>query len=312
MLYGKYYRLTDEIKKHAEGQISMKGPNSMTGFARREMQASWGMLSCEVRSVNHRYLEMTIRLPEMLRPLELKLREKLRKSLHRGKVEVTLHLNKEVQSQDELTINTALVKQLTQSLAQISAIVPNSLPVDPLALLQWPGVIEKRDVDADMLAPLVLDLFEDTLSGLIEHRHREGSELDAHIKQRLRSISTEAERIRSRMPQILLAQKEKLRQRLDELQQTLDAERLEQEITLLASKADIDEELDRLDTHVNEVEHVLGQSGAIGRRLDFMMQELNREANTLSSKSLTSDITQGAVSLKVLIEQMREQIQNIE
>ncbi len=287
-------------------------PHSMTGFARKTEQADWGEISCEIRSVNHRYLEPTLRLPELLRSIEPSIRDQLRKRLHRGKVEVSFQLNLDQSSQESLSLNIGILKSLTASVEQVKDLYPEMATVDPLRLLQWPGVIEQSALDTDAIQKTANSLLKHTLSSLIEHRHREGLELQGLIEERLQEIAQLVVDVRERMPDILDAQKSKLEQRLAELKTDLDESRVEQEIVLLANKADVAEELDRLETHLTEVRHILKQSGAIGRRLDFMMQELNREANTLSSKSLATDTTQAAVSVKVLIEQMREQIQNIE
>jgi len=287
-------------------------PNSMTGFALQQIQHPWGDCSCEIRSVNHRYLEIQIRLPEALRSLEDGFRDLLRSSLGRGKVEVCIQLNTATAQVSELNINICLVKQLGKAVAQIESILDDVKALDPLSLLQWPGVIEKKAPNVNDISCVITALFAGALAKLIEHRQREGQELATMIVQRLAAITQELAAIRTAMPTILRNQHEKLQQRLQAFTAMLNVERLEQEAILLANKADVDEELDRLETHVKEVKYILEQSGPIGRRLDFMMQEFNREANTLSSKSLTTETTQAAVSLKVLIEQMREQIQNIE
>jgi uncharacterized protein (TIGR00255 family) len=287
-------------------------PNSMTGFARTDGQASWGDVSCEIRSVNHRYLEPSIRLPESLRSLEPIVREQLRKQLQRGKVDVSFHVSLNKDAPEAMGINTDVLKTLLSAAEQIKQLHNDTAPIDALRLLQFPGVIQQATIDADLIQALAKSLLEQALESLLKHRAREGLELQNLIDARLNEISVLVVQVRKKMPAILSAQKDKLKLRLDELKTELDENRLEQEMTILANKADVAEELDRLDTHLIEVRHILGQQGAIGRRLDFMMQELNREANTLSSKSLTSDTTQIAVSLKVLIEQMREQIQNIE
>jgi uncharacterized protein (TIGR00255 family) len=287
-------------------------PNSMTGFAREEAQFPWGNCSCEIRSINHRYLEIQIRLPEILGSLEESFRDLVRSSLSRGKVEVCIQLNMATAQTSELNINICLVKQLVKALEQIESTLANVRALDPFSLLQWPGVIEKNAFNVNDITDVVAAIFAETLSKLIEHRQREGRQLTTMIAQRLATVVQELAVSRAAMPIILKNQHEKLQQRLQTLTTVLNAERLEQEAVLLANKANIDEELDRLEAHVKEVNHILGQSGPVGRRLDFMMQEFNREANTLSSKSLTTETTQIAVSLKVLIEQMREQIQNIE
>ncbi len=288
-------------------------PSSMTGFARQEAALPGATISWEIRSVNHRYLEPHFRLPDLVRELEPVVRNALRKSLSRGKLEISF--NYQLQGADgggELTLNQALVSQLAQASDALTAQINNAAPINPLDLLRWPGVIVEQELDRDALLQAAKALFNDTVKSLIEHRQREGEELRQLIEQRLVGISDQVVVIREKLPAILKAQKDRLRDKLNELQQELDSDRLEQEMVYLAQKSDVDEELDRLDTHITEVRRALQQKGAIGRRLDFLMQELNREANTLSSKSIVVDTTQAAVEIKVLIEQMREQIQNIE
>lgn len=287
-------------------------PYSMTGFARKTHQAEWGEISCEIRSVNHRYLEPSFRLPELIRSAEPELRDLLRKQLQRGKVEINIQLNLNKQSESNLAINEGNLKELSDAIAKVTKIYPKTADIDALQLLQWPGVLEQSQLDVAAIETSAINLTKQTLSNLLEHRQREGAELQQLIDDRLTEIDTLVEKVRSEMPLILEAQKNRIREKLLEFKTELDETRLEQEMVLLANKADVAEELDRLQTHLVEVQHILKQKGAIGRRLDFMMQELNREANTLSSKSLTSETTQAAVSIKVLIEQMREQIQNIE
>jgi len=288
-------------------------PRSMTGFARREAKLSWGTAVWEIRSVNHRYLEPSFRLPEDFREIEPHLRDAMRKSLQRGKVEASLSIQWEHEAEADLGINLSRVTQLAKAATQINDVLGKAAaPLSALEILKWPGVMQKQELDREAMQAAVLSVFEEALIGLIEHRSREGAELENLIMQRLDAVSSQVVKVRARMPEILAAQREKLQTKLAALQIDLDPERLEQEIVLLAQKADVDEELDRLDTHVIEVKRSLKQTDSLGRRLDFLMQELNREANTLSSKSIVSDTTQAAVELKVLIEQMREQVQNIE
>ena len=288
-------------------------PRSMTGFARREAKLPWGTLVWEIRSVNHRYLEPSFRLPEDFREIEPHLRDAMRKALQRGKVEASLSVQWEQEGESEMGVNLAKVAQLTKATQQINGLLGNTAaPVNALDILRWPGVLQKQELDREALHKAALELFDLAIGGLIEHRSREGAELQQLIINRLDSVSVQVADVRARMPEILAAQREKLQTKLAALQVELDPERLEQEIVLLAQKADVDEELDRLDTHVLEVKRSLKQTDSLGRRLDFLMQELNREANTLSSKSIVSETTQAAVELKVLIEQMREQVQNIE
>ncbi|MCV6622137.1 MAG: YicC family protein [Cellvibrionaceae bacterium] len=286
-------------------------PRSMTGFARSEQQYPWGSISWELRSVNHRYLEPNFRLPEAHRGLEPNLREQIRNKLSRGKLDISLNIQLGSSENNQIGLNQELIEQLISANQQLQGLGDFS-PLDPLELLKWPGVIIEDRVDGEQLKQDALSQFGQTIDQLIDSRNREGEELANMIEQRLQGISEQVTLVRGLMPQILQAQRDKLLERLSDLKADLDADRVEQEIVILAQKADVDEELDRLDTHVNEVRRTLKQKGAIGRRLDFLMQELNREANTLSSKSIVTDTTAAAVELKVLIEQMREQIQNIE
>ena len=284
---------------------------SMTAFARQESQHSWGTLTWEVRSVNHRFLEPHLRLPEQLREIEGILRETLRKRLSRGKVECTLRFVPEAQAQT-LQVNESFARQLIAATEQMEQLMPASQTLNPLDLLRWPGVLQDVRIDMEQVKKEALQLFNKALDDLTKGREREGKELAALIEQRLDAISAVVTDVRAKLPLILKNQRDTLCVRVADLGVDLDPQRLEQEIVLLAQKADVDEEMDRLNTHVQEVRRVLKQKEPVGRRLDFLMQELNREANTLSSKSIVTDTTQNAVELKVLIEQMREQIQNIE
>jgi uncharacterized protein (TIGR00255 family) len=284
---------------------------SMTAFARQESQQSWGTLTWEVRSVNHRFLEPHLRIPEQLKELEGALREALRKCLSRGKVECTLRFVPEEQTQT-LQVNEAFARQLLAATEQMEKLLPVSQTLNPLDLLRWPGVLQEIPMDMSAVKSEALQLFSRALDDLQAGREREGKELALLIAQRLDAISLVVQDVREKMPLILQNQRSMLRSRVADLGVDLEPQRLEQEVVLLAQKADVDEEMDRLDTHVQEVRRILKQKEPVGRRLDFLMQELNREANTLSSKSIVTDTTKSAVELKVLIEQMREQIQNIE
>ncbi len=285
--------------------------SSMTAFAHRRSEHPWGTAIWELRSVNHRYLELSFKLPEGWRQLEPELRDRLRNALQRGKVECSLRLSLQDQNQ-QLQLNKTLAQQLLDTAHQLRTDIAHAAPIDVLDIMRWPGVMQSGELDGDTITKDLLAAFVDALDDQRANRQREGDELALLIEQRLSSISEIVTDLRARMPEIVSGQRDKLRSRLAELQAELDAERLEQEMALIAQKADVDEELDRLDTHVKEVRRVLTKGGAVGRRLDFLMQELNREANTLSSKAVVAESTQAAVELKVLIEQMREQIQNIE
>ena len=285
---------------------------SMTGFARTEAQHPWGSLACEVRSVNHRYLEVSLKLPETIRSIEPALRNTLRKQLSRGKVEVSFYLKMEQGDNAELTLNPSMAKKIGELASQISQQLDNIAPINPLDILRWPGVLQNGDIEPAIIQQAAQELFGDTLKQLIANRQREGDELKQFIEQRLTGIDGHVVEVRKILPQILAQHQTKLEDKLAALKVDIDPDRLAQELVFLAQKSDVAEELDRLEAHLSEVKLTLKQKGPIGRRLDFLMQELNREANTLSSKSIASDTTQTAVDLKVLIEQMREQIQNLE
>jgi uncharacterized protein (TIGR00255 family) len=285
---------------------------SMTAFSRQQQEQKWGSLTWEIRSVNHRYLETSVRLPESLRALENGVREAVRKRLTRGKVECALRFQSEAKVSSDLHLNTKLIQQLVQANIEIEQITGTSISLNNMEVLRWPGVIEEQDFDKTSIEKQALSLFSAALDDLVTTREREGAELQGFIQQRIDSVREIVVSIRNKIPEILAKQKQNILDRLADLQAELEPTRLEQEVSLLTQKADVEEELDRLDSHLNEVERVLGAKGQKGRRLDFLMQELNREANTLSSKSIVVETTLNAVELKVLIEQMREQIQNVE
>lgn len=286
-------------------------PQSMTGFARLEQQNALGFWSWELRSVNSRYLDLHLRLPEELRDLEMKVREILRKRLSRGKVECTLKFTRNVAEQG-LNVNSERVDQVLAALQQVEMQMGPGQATNPIDILRWPGVLDTAEVDLTETKALMLEQFDLTIDQLIEMRRREGSALSEQVLGRLEKIDAIVTEVKGLLPSILEHQRNHLKHKFEELHLELDADRLEQEMVLLAQKADVAEELDRLNVHTQEIRRILQQSEPVGRRLDFMMQELNREANTLSSKSIVTDTTQAAVELKVIIEQMREQIQNIE
>lgn len=286
---------------------------SMTAFARQQAEGDWGSLTLELRSVNHRYLEFTPRLPEDVRVVEPKLRTLVNERLGRGKVECNVRYQAPTHNaQGDLHIDRELVQQLAHASREVDQILFNPAPVSSLEMLRWPGVLQTPEVDQQALHTALLDLLEQGLDELNANREREGERLRELILQRCEAMEEVVAGVRERLPKILDGQRQRLRNRLEELKGELDEERLEQEMVILAQKVDVDEELDRLDTHLAEVRRVLEQSKPVGRRLDFLMQELNREANTLGSKSIDSETTAAAVNLKVYIEQMREQVQNIE
>ena len=285
--------------------------HSMTAFARNEQATAHGTLSWELRSVNHRYLEPHLRLPEAFRDLEGAVREALRQGLSRGKVECTLRFAEE-NAGKQLQVDSERARQVIAAAEQVAALIQQPAPLNPLEVLAWPGVLVADSADPQALNAAALKLFDQALSELKAGRAREGAELAKLLNERLDSILEEVAALRELVPQMLAGQRQKIETRFAEMQAELDPQRLEQELVLLAQKIDVAEELDRLSTHVSEVRRVLKAGGAAGRRLDFLMQELNREANTLGSKAFDPRSTQAAVNLKVLIEQMREQVQNIE
>ncbi|MDN5515425.1 MAG: YicC family protein [Pseudomonas sp.] len=285
--------------------------HSMTAFARNEQATAHGTLSWELRSVNHRYLEPHLRLPEAFRDLEGAVREALRQGLSRGKVECTLRFAEESAGK-QLQVDSERARQLITAAEQVAALIQQPAPLNPLEVLAWPGVLVADSADPQALNAAALKLFDQALGELKAGRAREGAELAKLLNERLDSILDEVASLRELVPQMLAGQRQKIETRFAEMQAELDPQRLEQELVLLAQKSDVAEELDRLSTHVSEVRRVLKAGGAAGRRLDFLMQELNREANTLGSKAFDTRSTQAAVNLKVLIEQMREQVQNIE
>lgn len=284
---------------------------SMTAFARKEIKAEWGSAIWEIRSVNQRFLETFFRLPEQFRSMEPLLRERFRKQLQRGKVECSLRFTPNERAVGKLSLNEELAKQLLHAADWVQSHGQSS-GVNPVDILRWPGVIAAEEADMDTIQADVLSAFDDTLKDFIQARASEGENLKALIEQRLTNIREEVTKVSARMPEIVQWQKEKILSRFEEAKVELEEGRVEQELVLLAQKVDVAEELDRLNSHIGETHNILNKGGACGRRLDFMMQEFNRESNTLGSKSIHTDITQSAVELKVLIEQMREQIQNIE
>ena len=285
---------------------------SMTAFSRQQADKEWGSLIWELRSVNHRYLETSVRLPESFRGLENVIRDTIRKKLNRGKIECQLRFQVVEASQSDLQLNKELIAKLVRANDEINQIADLDNQLTSAEILRWPGVVADQDVDADTIEREAIDLFTAALDDLVSSRVREGEALKGMLNQRVVSIREIVASIRQKIPEIICGQRKNLIEKLEELKAELEPTRVEQEITILAQKADDDEELDRMDSRLIEVERIIESNGQKGRRLDFLMQELNREANTLSSKSIVVGTTLGAVELKVLIEQMREQIQNVE
>ncbi|MCR3755881.1 MAG: hypothetical protein HNEKOMLI_00655 [Sodalis sp. Psp] len=284
---------------------------SMTAFARREIKGIWGTATWELRSVNQRYLEIQILLPEQFHGLEPAIRNRICQCLTRGEVECNLYCNINPSAQSALIFNKKLIKQLVEA-AQWVKMQSDEGEIDPLAILSWPGVMTSTEQDLDAISAELLVRFDDTLADFINVRETEGNALKVMIEQRLAGVSTEVEKVRQQIPKILLWQRERLLGKLEEVRVQLESNRLEQELVILAQRTDVTEELDRLEGHVKETYQILTKKEAVGRRLNFMMQEFNRESNTLASKSINASVTTSAIELKILIEQMREQIQNIE
>ena len=285
---------------------------SMTGFARAHSQGAWGSAICEIRSINHRYLEMSVYLPEALQALETAVRDCLKQGVKRGKVECRVRYQPSELSQTDLLVNTDLVKQLANASETVSTLCINLAPASTTDILHWPGVLKMAEADVGGIQTEIVALAEKALHDLLAARGREGEELKELFLQRLTAMQAEVVKVRQRAPEIIKEQRDQLKQRFADAQVNLDPVRLEQEMVMFAQKIDVMEEIERLETHIREIQRVLKQGGVVGRRLDFLMQELNREANTLGSKAVTTDATHAAVELKVLIEQMREQVQNIE
>lgn len=285
---------------------------SMTAFARKQAQGEWGTASIEIKTVNHRYLDINLRLPEMLRELEMPMRDKLRGELSRGKIDVSLRYSLGSGVTTEVALNETLLKQLIAATEKVEQCVNEPAKYDAMDILRWPGVMQVADADLTETKQQVLNLVSEALLELSSVRQREGEALAKCILQRIDDIEQSIQQVIPRTQEIVAQQRKKLQQKVADLKVELDSDRLEHEIILIAQRIDVAEELDRLNTHIKEVRRVIKKGGVVGRRLDFLMQEFNREANTLASKSIDSDMTQAAVEIKVFIEQMREQIQNIE
>jgi len=283
---------------------------SMTAFASGERATEWGTLGCELRAVNHRFLELGVRLPDELRALEPALRERVSARVARGKLDLTMRL-RPPEGGEALHLDPRVLEQLSDLARELHGRFP-SLQVQFTDLLQFPGMVRSGAGDVEALQAAALSLLDQVLDGFLAAREREGANLGAVIRERVDAIAQRAGEVRGLMPVIRAGQRTKLEARLADLAQPADPGRLEQELVLWLQKLDVDEELDRLDSHVKEIRRVLAQKEPVGRRLDFLLQEFNREANTLGSKSVDTRTSQAAVELKVLIDQVREQIQNIE
>jgi uncharacterized protein (TIGR00255 family) len=285
---------------------------SMTGFARHERSGPHGTLVCEIRSVNHRFLDATVRLPDSCRAIEPELRQGLARELKRGKVDCTLQQRSAQAGAATLDIDHAALERLLARLRELGSVLTQHVQIDLIELLRWPGVLREDAGDAEGLLEEVRALFAQTLSEIALSRGREGARLAALIEQRCATLAEIIAATRARLPEAQARIRQRFQERLRELAAQVDQDRIEQEIALLLQRFDVAEELDRLSGHIEETRRTLAGSEPAGRRLDFLMQEFNREANTLSSKSQDLETTRAAVEMKVLIEQMREQVQNIE
>jgi uncharacterized protein (TIGR00255 family) len=286
--------------------------SSMTAFARGSKKGGWGELICELKSVNHRYLEITLRLPEVLKDMETGIREHIKAHMQRGKIDCVFTLLPSTEGSVNLEVNTDLAQQILQAemILLEACNVPSSL--DTQALLKWPGVLQPKLEDHSNTEEEAIELLEQVLKEFGESRRREGKALTEFLRQRLKEIEHYVLLVRKMLPGIQQYYESKMLTRFNEAKLELEPLRLAQEMLLVAQKMDVNEELDRLSAHNAEVQRILDKGGVMGKHLDFLMQELNREANTLSSKSINAEMTKAAVEIKLLIEQMREQIQNIE
>lgn len=284
----------------------------MTGFARVEDVCEQGNVSWELRSVNHRYLEINFRLPEEVRRIEPQLRKILQSNLARGKVDCSFRYQLADSQAAALELNEPLLESLIKQINHVNEKLPQATPADAVDLLNWPGVVRSVETDMNSFHATCLDLFKTATQQLVDMRGTEGARLKEMLQERCDEITNIVKQVRKRYPQVLNAIREKQKLRIEELNIDIDQQRFEQELVYTSQKLDVAEELDRLDSHLAEMRTIFDRKDPIGRRLDFLMQEFNREANTLASKSADIETTQASVDLKVLIEQMREQVQNIE
>jgi uncharacterized protein (TIGR00255 family) len=285
--------------------------SSMTGYAREQSESEWGILTWEVRSVNHRYLETSFRLPEQFRYLEIKWRQLVNKLLSRGKLDLTLKFTPGQDAVADFELNQVLLEKLSGYSKQLADFFPNT-QTQVSNILNWPGVIKSKEKNMEVIGKAATDALKQAIEKLQDVRGREGAGLLEFFEKNLNEMQDYTAQIKTALPGIVTAANQKIKGRFDELQLEIDQSRLEQELTWLAQKVDVAEELKRLSLHIDEFGQTLEKGGVMGRRLDFLAQELNREANTLASKSIDASVTHLAVELKVLIEQIREQVQNIE
>ncbi len=286
--------------------------SSMTGFGRTEVQTPDGQLQLEIRSVNHRYLDTQFKLPEGFRAIEQELRSLVAARVKRGKVDVSLSIKRLTDNPAEIHVNDKRAQQVITQLEAVAALMTNPAPINPAAVIRIPGVLMEEELTPDKIYPAVKDALTSAIDQLAENRAREGAKIHAMIESRCAEVIRIAAGVEQRLPAVLAGIRDRLAKKIESLNVQVDNDRLEQELAIIAQKLDVSEELDRLNAHVEEVRNTLTAGEPVGRRLDFLMQELNREANTLGSKSADTETTQAAVDLKVVIEQMREQVQNVE
>lgn len=284
---------------------------SMTAFARKSQEANWGSITWEIRTLNHRYLEIAIRMPEPLRNFEKSVRNQIQQFISRGKIEAILRFQPGQDVPFNIIVNQSLAQQLAHAAQSMDTLFPNA-HIDMTGILTWPGILHTKNSNMGDVDEAMLILLQETMSDLVSMRQREGAKIKEFMQNRLKDIQIYIDVIKKRMPDVLNISRAKIKTRFEKLAVNLDKERLEQEMVWLAQKMDIAEELQHLEAHVIEVRRVLEKENVVGRRLDFLMQELNREANTISSKSIDLQVTQAAIELRVQIEQMREQVQNVE
>jgi uncharacterized protein (TIGR00255 family) len=286
---------------------------SMTAFARTSQQEKWGNITWEVRAVNHRFLDCNFRLSENFRKLEPKLRELIGKHINRGRIECFLKYQPGEEAALDLSVNTSLVKKLATAINEVRENFDDKLStINPMQILSWHNVLQIAEADSSIVNEKILSMFEATIIKLVSVKTKEGTALTKILKQKLKDLTSEVNNIKKMLPNVIEKERARILSRLKDIKGELDQTRLEQEMVYFAQRIDVEEEIDRLQTHIKEVTKALKQGGTVGKRLDFLMQELNREANTLASKSADKATTHAAIQLKVTIEQMREQVQNIE
>jgi uncharacterized protein (TIGR00255 family) len=285
---------------------------SMTAFASSASQQGWGNIGWEIRSVNNRFFDCNFKLPELFKSLEMELRDILRQKIQRGRVECSMQYRPAANVNNNINLNVPLIKELARACEEVKQYMPVVEGINPLHILGWPDVLQSQEKDFSAIRETVITLFTSTVDALIENRLREGAALVKLLEAKLKIIDSAVQKIKGRFPDIIPLQRSRLTGKLQELQTAVNHERLEQEIVLFAQRIDICEEIDRLETHITEMRNAFKHRDAIGKRLDFLLQEFHRETNTITAKSVDAEITKTAIDMKVSIEQMREQVQNIE